>query len=279
MMFSTYVTTVSPTYAQEICTPEFGYRYDGILRQLRSKLTGILNGIDLEIWNPETDTNLAANYTATSNRIGAKRVNKRDLLKQVGLPESDAPLLGFIGRLVSQKGVDLIAAMLPQLFEGTEACMVMLGSGDRVYETRLAELVEAYPQRLHVHIGYSEPLAHKIEAGCDMFLMPSRFEPCGLNQMYSLRYGTPPIVNQTGGLADTVVNTTLKTLRNKTANGFVFQSANEETLLSATRSALELYANHRLWQQVCRTAMQMELSWDASAKEYQKLYRSEVKAV
>ena len=279
MMFSSYVTTVSPTYAREICTPEFGYRYDGILRQLGNKLTGILNGIDLETWNPETDSNLASNYTATTNRIGAKRLNKANLLKQVGMPATDAPLLGFIGRLVSQKGVDLIAAMLPQLFEETDACVVMLGSGDRVYESRLAELVEQYPERIYVHIGYSEPLAHKIEAGCDMFLMPSRFEPCGLNQMYSLRYGTPPIVNNTGGLADTVVNTTLNTLRNKTANGFVFQSATAEALLSATRSALELYANHRLWQQVCRTAMQMELGWEASAKEYQKLYRSEVEAV
>ena len=242
------------------------------MRHLGSKLIGIVNGIDLDVWNPETDSNLAQNYSATKNRIGAKQANKKDLLKQVGLPEDNAPLLGFIGRLVSQKGIDLVTEMLPELFERSDARLIVLGSGDRSYESELQALEQRYPDRIHVHIGYSESLAHKIEAGCDMFLMPSRFEPCGLNQMYSLRYGTPPIVNHTGGLADTVVNTTLLTLRNKTANGFVFQGANSEALLSITSSALQLYANHRLWQQVCRTAMQMDLSWDASAKEYQKLY-------
>lgn len=275
MVFSKHVTTVSPTYAKEICTPEFGYRYDGILRHMGSKLTGILNGIDLETWNPETDSFLAANYTATKNRIGAKRENKKDLLEYIGLTDSDAPLLGFIGRMVAQKGVDLITAMLPELFNSSEVRMVILGSGDMVYESDLLELAKKFPDRLHVHFGYSEILAHKIEAGCDIFLMPSRFEPCGLNQMYSLRYGTPPIVHQTGGLADTVVNTTLLTLRNKTANGFVFYRSDAESLLSITRSALELFANHRLWQQVCRTAMQMDLGWDASARQYQKLYSSD----
>ena len=272
IVFSTHVTTVSPTYAKEICTPEFGYRYDGLLLSQGHKLSGIVNGIDLDVWNPETDNSIAQNYTATKNRIGAKRANKKDLLNYVGMSESDAPLLGFIGRMVSQKGIDLVTVILPELFETSDARMVVLGSGDRVYEADLQALADKYPDRLHVHIGYSETLAHKIEAGCDMFLMPSRFEPCGLNQMYSLRYGTPPIVNHTGGLADTVTNTTLVTLRNKTANGFVFHGANSAALLSITNSALQLFANHRLWQQVCRTAMQKDLGWDASAKEYQKLY-------
>ena len=275
MIFSDHVTTVSPTYAKEICTPEFGNRFEGVLQQLDGKLTGILNGIDLDIWNPETDTYIAKNYTSKHGFAAAKAANKKHLLETVGLPAGDAPLLGFVGRLVEQKGIDLITAMLPQLFETTNANMVLLGSGHMAYETDLTELAARYPQRLHVHIGYSEELAHQIEAGADMFIMPSRFEPCGLNQMYSLRYGTPPVVSNTGGLADTVVNATLQTLQDKTATGFVFKQVDSESLYAMILSALDLYRNSKLWHQVCITAMQQELGWDASAKEYQKLYRLE----
>jgi starch synthase len=169
--------------------------------------------------------------------------------------------------------------MLPQLFASSAARVVILGSGDRQYESSLNTMAAHYPDRMYVHIGYSEPLAHKIEAGCDMFLMPSRFEPCGLNQMYSLRYGTPPVVNHTGGLADTVMNTTLLTLRNKTANGFVLTSADSELLLAMCISAINLFANQSLWQQLCKTAMSLELGWDASARKYQNVYRAETEVV
>jgi starch synthase len=279
LVFADHVTTVSPTYAKEICTPEFGYRYDGILRHLGTKLTGILNGIDKETWNPATDSFIAAKYSLNRNRIPARQKNKTELLKLAGFKGESEPLLGFIGRLVSQKGVDLIIGMLPELLERSAANLVILGSGDKIYEDNLLALANKYPDRLYVHIGYSEPLAHKIEAGCDMFLMPSRFEPCGLNQMYSLRYGTPPVVNHTGGLADTVVGANAETLKNKTANGFVFHVVDVAALLKTTLSAIELYGKPKIWQQICRTAMQIDLGWDASAKEYQKLYTANIEAV
>jgi starch synthase len=279
LVFADHVTTVSPTYAKEICTPEFGYRYDGILRHLGGKLSGILNGVDKQTWDPSTDSSIAAKYSVNRNRIPAKLKNKTELLKLSGFQEQSAPLLGFIGRMVSQKGVDLIIGMLPELFERSTARLVVLGAGDKVYEDSLLVLAKKYPDRLYVHIGYSESLAHKIEAGCDMFLMPSRFEPCGLNQMYSLRYGTPPVVNDTGGLADTVIGVNAETLKNKTANGFMFYVAEITALLNTTLDAIELYGKPRIWQQICRTAMQKELGWDASAKEYQKLYAENIEAV
>lgn len=276
MFFSNHVTTVSPTYAKEICTPEFGHRFEGVLQHLGDKLSGILNGIDLDIWNPQTDSYIAQNYTRDDSVIEAKSVNKKDLLSKAGLPDNGAPLLGFIGRLVEQKGIDLITAMLPQLLARTEANMVLLGSGHMAYEQDLVELAAAYPDRLHVHIGYSEELAHQIEAGADLFIMPSRFEPCGLNQMYSLRYGTPPVVNNTGGLADTVVNVSLQTLSDKTATGFIFNEESAEALFAMVLSALDLFKNTKLWHELCKTAMRQDVGWEKSANEYHNLYRAEV---
>jgi len=280
MVFADDVTTVSPTYAKEICTLEYGYRYEGVLNHLGDKLSGILNGIDLDIWNPETDDHLKQNYSIDDAKqwVTDKLVNKQDLLDKAGLPSSGLtrgkmPLLGFIGRLVEQKGVDLITAILDDLFTTTDAMMIILGSGHMLYETELLALADKYPTRLHVHIGYSEDLAHQVEAGCDLFIMPSRFEPCGLNQMYSLRYGTPPVVNNTGGLADTVIDTTAKTLKDKSANGFVTSDANAEALLSTIKRALTIYKKPKQWQQVCETAMRQELGWEASAKKYQALYQ------
>ncbi len=282
MVFADQVTTVSPTYAREICTVEYGCRFEGVLQHLGDKLSGILNGIDLDIWNPQTDSHLSQNYSLKNSKssqqlVSGKLANKLYLLEKTGLPHvgstaAEAPLLGFIGRLVEQKGVDLITAMLPELFETTNAVMVILGSGHMLYETELQALAEKYPSRLHVHIGYSEDLAHQIEAGCDLFIMPSRFEPCGLNQMYSLRYGTPPVVNFTGGLADTVTDATAMAQEDKTANGFVFNNVNAEALLSTIKRALTIYKNPKQWQQICKTAMQQELSWESSAKKYQALY-------
>ena len=178
-----------------------------------------------------------------------------------------------LARGSEQKGVDLITTMLPELFASTDAVMIILGSGDRLYEAELIKLAEKFPSRLHVHIGYSEDLAHQVEAGCDLFIMPSRFEPCGLNQMYSLRYGTLPVVNFTGGLADTVTYATAMALKDKTANGFVFHNVDSDALLSTVNRALKIYKNPEQWQQVCETAMQQELGWESSAKKYQELYK------
>ena len=287
MVFADQVTTVSPTYAREICTAEYGYRFEGVLQHLGDKLSGILNGIDLDIWNPQTDDHIRQNYglngSADQPWASGKLANKLDLLEKVGLPHvgstaadvsiKAAPLLGFIGRLVEQKGVDLITAMLPELFETTDAVMVILGSGHMLYESDLITLAEKYPSRLHVHIGYSEDLAHQIEAGCDLFIMPSRFEPCGLNQMYSLRYGTPPVVNFTGGLADTVTDASAMAIKDKTANGFVFHNVNADDLLSTIKDALAIYKKPKQWQHVCETAMQQDLGWELSANKYQALYQ------
>jgi len=279
MVFADQVTTVSPTYAREICTLEYGYRFEGVLQSLGDKLSGILNGIDLDVWNPQTDSHLVKNYGIEDKssrqqwRTG-KQANKQALLKKVGLAAASpkAPLLGFIGRLVEQKGVDLITTMLPELFDTTDASVIILGSGHMSYEIELRELADKYPSRVSVKIGYSEDLSHQIEAGCDLFLMPSRFEPCGLNQMYSLRYGTPPVVNFTGGLADTVTDASAMALKDKTANGFVFHNVNADALLSAVRRALEIYHKPAQWQQLCETAMQQELGWESSAEKYQALY-------
>jgi starch synthase len=254
-----------------------------VLQSLGDKLSGILNGIDLDIWNPGTDSHILQNYgydkaAAKQSWVKAKLANKNDLMEITGLlhdgsSSAKVPLLGFIGRLVEQKGVDMITAMLPSLFSTTNASVVILGSGHMLYESELLALAEQYPARLHVHIGYSEDLAHQIEAGCDIFMMPSRFEPCGLNQMYSLRYGTPPVVNFTGGLADTVTDATPMALKDKTANGFVFYDANAEAFLAAIKHALEVYKKPKQWQQLCETAMSQELGWELSARKYQQLYQ------
>lgn len=274
MVFSDNVTTVSPTYAKEICTPEYGYGFEGVLNHLGGKLSGILNGIDLDIWNPETDKHIIKNYSQGEDRVAGKLANKNDLLKHAGWSVTKAPLLGFIGRLVEQKGIDLINAILPELFATTDASIIILGSGNRLYESELGGLVKKYPDRLHLHIGYSEDFAHKIEAGTDLFIMPSRFEPCGLNQMYSLRYGTPPVVNHTGGLADTVRDVTAKTLKNKTANGFVAKEISSKALLATIQRALAVYNKPKQWQQVCEIAMRQEFGWKSSAKQYQALYEN-----
>ena len=273
MVFADSVTTVSPTYAKEICNKELGYRFEGVLNHLGDKLSGILNGIDLDIWNPKKDNHIKAKYGSDTKWQDGKQANKNDLLKTCGLKNTKAPLLGFIGRLVEQKGVDMIAAMLPFLFKTSDANVVILGSGHRLYETELLALADKYPDRLHLHIGYSEDFSHQVEAGSDLFLMPSRFEPCGLNQMYSLRYGTPPVVNYTGGLADTVIDATPKSLKDKTANGFVIDDVSTEALLSTIQRAIKLYNKPKQWKQICETAMMQELGWESSAKKYQALYQ------
>lgn len=272
-----WVTTVSPTYAKEITYPEFAYGFEGVLasREAQGRLVGILNGIDLNVWNPATDPYIEKQYSAEKGRIAAKQKNKKALLDFWDMPKSvleeDAPLIGLVGRLVAQKGIDLVLEVLPDLLEQTNARFVFVGSGDKHFEYALCEMSHQYPQRILVYIGYSEALAHKVEAGADMFLMPSRFEPCGLNQMYSLAYGTPPIVHHTGGLADTVNNATDQNIQSGDATGFVFYDPSRHALKSTILHALHLYQKKRTWQKVQKNGMQQDFNWSSSAKAYLEL--------
>ncbi|MHB1215582.1 MAG: glycogen synthase GlgA [Thiobacillus sp.] len=275
IVYADAVTTVSPTYAAEICTPAFGCGLDGLLRSVQHKLHGILNGIDTAIWNPSTDVHLPAHYSA-GRILPGKRRNKQALLERF-LPHADAaamqaPLLGLVTRLVEQKGIDWVLAAIPVLLAETDVRIVLLGSGQAVYEKKFARLAKQHPDRLFVEIGYDEPLAHQIEAGADLFLMPSRFEPCGLNQMYSLRYGTPPVVYKTGGLADTVVDANAATLADASANGFVFDKPEVSAFLAAVRRALELYRQPKQWQQLQQSGMRQSFDWSDSAGHYLALY-------
>jgi starch synthase len=275
IVYADAITTVSPTYAQEICTPEFGYGLDGLLLSRQYKLHGILNGIDPRIWNPSTDPLLPAHYSMSRIQPG-KRRNKQALLERF-MPRADdaamqAPLLGLVGRLVEQKGIDWVLAALPVLLAETDARIVLLGSGQAAYEQKLTRLARQHPDRLFVEIGYDEPLAHLIEAGADLFLMPSRFEPCGLNQMYSLRYGTPPVVFKTGGLADTVVDADETTLADATATGFVFDSSGVEAFLEAIHRALDLYRQPSKWRRLQQSGMSLSFDWNESAGHYLTLY-------
>ena len=262
--FSERITTVSPTYAREILTPEGGFGMDGALRRRSDDLTGILNGIDVERWEPSSDTLVGATYTAED--LSGKSKAREILLKDVGLPSSKAPVIGIISRLTDQKGFDLIAAAAADLMS-LDARWVMLGSGDSWYEDLWRSLAARFPDRVSATIGFDEQLAHRIEAGSDMFLMPSRFEPCGLNQMYSLRYGTVPIVRATGGLADTVQDAS-----EPDGNGIRFTDYTPAALVEAVKRALELFRNPKRWKQLQQAGMRRDFSWDASAREYVKVY-------
>jgi starch synthase len=267
-----WVTTVSPTYAREICTPQFGYGLAGLLQYRTSSLTGILNGIDCEVWNPATDPAIPQSYDRYS--LHRKARNKSALLREFGLPAAaDTPLLAHIGRLVDQKGIDLILGALDALFE-YPVQLIVLGSGEASLEARLTEAAARYPRQLAVRIGHDELLAHRIEAGADCFLMPSRYEPCGLNQMYSLRYGTLPIVRRTGGLADSVVDLNEETARAGTATGFTFREDTAEGVLHACLRAVSHYRESRVgWWKMVIAGMMQDFSWAGSARRYQELYQ------
>lgn len=275
IVYADAVTTVSPTYAAEICTPEFGYGLEGLLRSRQSKLHGILNGIDTKVWDPARDAHLPAHYSA-SRILPGKRRNKRALLERF-LPQVDeaalkAPLLGLVGRLVEQKGIDWVLAAMPALLAETDMRLVLLGSGQPSYEQKLMRLARQHPERVFVEIGYDEPLAHLIEAGADLFLMPSRFEPCGLNQLYSLRYGTPPVVYKTGGLADTVVDADEAGLAAGSATGFVFDKPGVAGFVKAVRRALDLYRDPKGWRRLQQAGMRQSFDWSDSAGHYLDLY-------
>ena len=275
LVFADQINTVSPNYAQEIQSPEYGDGLDGLLHYRSDKLSGILNGIDDIVWNPETDPYLKTNYD--HKKLAGKKKNKAALQKEYKLPnEPNALLIGLVGRLVHQKGIDLIINILPQLAT-LPIQFVALGTGETTYEHALRDIARLFPKKISVNIGYDEALAHRIEAGSDVFLMPSRFEPCGLNQLYSLRYGTIPIVRRVGGLADTVVDATPETLKDKTANGIVFEHADSESLLAAVIRANELYQNNKTWRQIQKNGMQYNSSWKHSAEQYVELYDLAIK--
>jgi starch synthase len=270
LVYADRLTTVSPTYAKEIQTEEFGCGLEGLLSFRQDQLIGILNGIDNDDWNPETDSYLAAHYNA--DQLAAKKTNKAALQQQLGLPVDDSiPVFGLISRLVEQKGIDLVIDCLPAALK-IPMQFVLLGAGNKTFEVQLQSLAQQYPEQIAISIGYDEALAHLIEAGADVFLMPSRFEPCGLNQMYSQRYGTLPIVRKTGGLADTVVDAIPQTLADQTATGLVFAEASGGALLEAIKRAITLYSQPKVWQTMQSQAMHKDFSWQRSAAQYLDVY-------
>jgi starch synthase len=270
IVFSKLVTTVSPTYAHEIQTPELGFGFDGVLRHRSRDLVGILNGIDYDQWDPERDLNLPEPYNAS--KLKGKGAAKRKLLETYGLPaklkERARPLIGMISRMVDQKGFDLIASLADEL-PTLDATFVVLGTGERRHQDLWRDLAATHPTVIGARIGFDEGLAHLIEGGSDIFLMPSRFEPCGLNQMYSLRYGTVPVVRATGGLRDTVRDVDPETGQ---GTGFTFGEYTPEALLAALRRALALFGNRTLWRRIQRAGMRQDFSWDASARQYVEVY-------
>ena len=264
ILFSDALSTVSKGYAKEIQTPEHGFGLDDLLRARADSLTGIVNGVDYTEWNPEHDTHIAANFTAAD--LSGKKDCKRDLLATFGLPvgaaQMERPLIGIVSRFASQKGFDLIEEIAADL-TAEDVSLAVIGSGEARYEKVFRSLALTHPDRFAVKVAYDEVIAHKVEAGADMFLMPSRYEPCGLNQIYSLRYGTIPIVRATGGLDDTINGET----------GFKFREYSGLALLEAIRAALAAYRDKKRWREMMVNGMKKNFSWDASAAEYSALYR------
>jgi len=273
LMYASRLTTVSPRYAREIQTGEFGCGLDGVLRTRADELTGILNGIDLEEWNPQTDAHLVSRYGV--DQLAGKSLCKLALQRHQRLPERHDLLLGMIQRLAEQKGIDIFLEAVESLMT-LPLQLVLLGTGDPRYRQPLEELAKRFPDRLAVNVTFDQALAHQIEAGADAFLMPSRFEPCGLNQMYSLRYGTVPIVRRVGGLADTIVDVTAQTIADGTATGFVFEAYTATALVEVVRRALTAFRDHALWTQLVHTGMRQDFSWDRSAREYVTVYERAV---
>ncbi len=270
LVFSDRISTVSPTYAEEIQGQEFGCGLEGLLSHRKNRLSGILNGIDMDAWNPAQDPYLPIHFDIRSLK---KRQNlKAELQKNFSLPVNpDIPLLAWVGRLVEQKGTDLLLEIMPRLMS-LPLQIAMIGSGDTRYEQSLQHWGKLFPDRFAIRLGYDEAGARLVEAGTDLFLMPSRFEPCGLNQLYSQRYGAIPLVRRAGGLADTVVNTTPETLKAGTATGIVFDETTPDAFFEAVEHALALYAKPAAWRKVQKTGMEKDFSWEISARQYVDLY-------
>ncbi len=274
LYFADQITTVSRTYAEEIQTPEFGYGMDGLLRWRRNVLNGIVNGIG-EDWHPATDSHLHTTYDSAS--LDKKAASKLELQRELKLaPSADAPLLGMVSRLTSQKGIDLMLDCMPDLLQHG-AQFAVLGTGDKPYEERLRKLARHYPGRIGIVIGYDEGLSHRLVAGSDIFLMPSRFEPCGLAQMYAMAYGTPPVARRTGGLADTIVDSDEAALHDGLATGFLFDGPSSSALMHATRRALELFRNKETWRAIQLNGMAHDFGWEKAATSYAEVYRAALK--
>jgi starch synthase len=279
LMMSDAITTVSPQYAREIRTQEYGYGYASIIESLADRLSGILNGIDTAVWDPQTDPHLAAHYSVDSGIRRAKDLNRRRLLESLDAPanvlDAEGPLIGFVGRLVYQKGIDLLLEAIPPLLASSDARFVVIGTGEQRLENQLQALCARHPERVFAYIGYSEPLAHLLEAGCNLFVMPSRYEPCGLNQMYSLRYGTPPVVRATGGLADTVVDADPRNIAREEANGFTFDAATADALRDALERGIAMFGKPKQWTKLIKKGMREDHSWQRSAEQYLQIYRAD----
>lgn len=270
LVFADRISTVSPTYAEEIQGKEFGCGLEGLLHHRRERLCGILNGIDADAWNPATDPLIPVNYDVGS--VEDRCQDKAVLQKTFNLAQDEnLPLLAWVGRLVQQKGVDLVIELLPRLMQQSLQ-IVIVGSGEARYEETLLNWARLYPDRIAIKLGYDESGAHLIEAGADLFLMPSRFEPCGLNQMYSQRYGAVPLVRRIGGLADTVADADASHLEQGTATGIVFEEATADALFHAILRGLDLFRDRTLWRGIQRAGMAKEFSWKSSAQQYLALY-------
>jgi len=270
LLYADYLTTVSRKYAKEIQTPEYGWGLEGVIQGRSDRLIGILNGVDYAQWSPEADKFIAQNYSL--HNLEGKKACKKDLLRAFGLPDEnlERPIVGIVSRFVGQKGFDLIAAAADEILQ-QDLTLIALGTGQAEYETLFQLLASRYPERVAVKIAYDNALAHKVEAGADIFLMPSHYEPCGLNQIYSLRYGTPPVVRATGGLDDTVSNFDPVT---KQGTGFKFEGYNGPELLSCLRTALRAYVDRDAWRGLQLNGMAKDFSWKVSAASYAILYEA-----
>ncbi|RKY88558.1 glycogen synthase GlgA [candidate division KSB1 bacterium] len=272
--FADYITTVSENYAKEIQnSSEYGCGLEGVLREKSDKLTGILNGVDYSVWNPETDKYIPENYNYST--LKKKYKNKLFLLKKVGFEYNDnVPLIGVISRLTDQKGFDILVDIIDEIFK-MDVQMVILGTGEKKYHKMLSEMQKRFSERMKVFLKFDEKLAHLIEAGCDIFLMPSKFEPSGLNQLYSLKYGTVPVVRKTGGLADSVVD--FNSSMDGKGNGFIFEKYSSRELLEAIKRAVECYRDSKTWKKIIKNGMKEDFSWLSVAKKYSKLYEKILK--
>jgi starch synthase len=268
IVFADMITTVSRRYAHEIQTAEYGFGLDGVLRDRSSNLAGILNGVDYESWNPATDPQIAARYS--ENDLSGKKQCRADLLRNFGMTDQGkrTPILGIVSRFAGQKGFDLIAQIIDRLVRD-DIKLVVLGSGEKRFEDMFLLMQKHFPEKIGVKIVYDNRLAHVIEAGADMFLMPSRYEPCGLNQIYSLKYGTVPVVRATGGLDDTVDSWDD---RSRKGTGFKFADYNGESLLLAIKHALHAFSDHAAWETIMRNGMKKDFSWEKSSREYIRVY-------
>jgi starch synthase len=268
LAYADYVTTVSRKYSQEIQTSEYGFGLEGVLRDRAATVTGILNGVDYDEWSPQADKFIAAKYSPQD--LSGKAKDKQDLLTAFGITKADPkqPVIGIVSRFAAQKGFDLIAQIMDRLAR-EEMIVIALGTGDKSYEELFLRLNKQFPNKIAVKVAYDNTLAHKIEAGADMFLMPSRYEPCGLNQIYSLKYGTVPIVRATGGLDDTIEPWDA---RSGKGTGFKFTEYNGESLLLTIKAALDAYRDQTSWQVLMRNGMGKDFSWNASARDYGKIY-------